>query len=87
MCHVGFETLTSSLGQVLVLQKAEDFVGQKTAFIVENNSISKTPIIEQNRLTFVQFIKKDLGFIDEEIIHLSVPDLLCKYNQEFLTYL
>ena len=44
--NVGFETLTSSLGQVLVIKKSEDFVGQKTVFFVENALVFKTPIIE-----------------------------------------
>jgi hypothetical protein len=77
---VGFETLTSTLGQNLVIQKLEDFVGQKTAFFIES-TVVKTPVIEQNRETVLHFLKKDLGFIRDEIIQMTIPDLLCKYRK------
>lgn len=72
----GFETLTSSLGQSLVLQKAEDFVGIKTAFIVQS-SLTSVPV-ERTRSSAVSFLRNDLGFSSDEIIVLTVHELLCK---------
>jgi len=74
------EIATSNLSQRLRLQRTNDVVGPKVLFYAYD--ASKDKAMAGTRKRFIEFVKKHLGFSDEEIVMIDQREILLNTNED-----
>lgn len=74
-----FEVAASNLAQQLRLQRTNDVVGPKVLFYAYDSEKNKE--MADTRKLFTEFMKKNLGFSDEQIIMIDQKELVA-YEDE-----